>query len=113
MIGVSFSAGFLIGPMVGAYFASYARAVVATQHYYFTSPALFAIGVTVIELVLIVTMLPETLPKHMRVCADSPSIQNCRAEATSYGCTTKSDGLCESNSDLQLSTVVECVEHQQ
>jgi MFS family permease len=67
---VCFSVGFLIGPMVGAYFASYARTVVATQHYYFTSPALFAIGVTVIELVLIVTMLPETLPEHMRVCAD-------------------------------------------
>uniref|UniRef100_A0A914VHT4 Major facilitator superfamily (MFS) profile domain-containing protein n=1 Tax=Plectus sambesii TaxID=2011161 RepID=A0A914VHT4_9BILA len=63
LIGVAFSVAFLVGPMIGAWFAKRAR----TNELFLSTPALFAIVLTIIELVCIVLFLPETLPKEKRL----------------------------------------------
>ncbi|XP_075050389.1 major facilitator superfamily domain-containing protein 10 [Mixophyes fleayi] len=63
MIGVAFSLGFTIGPMVGAYFAMNT----ASGELFYVRPALLALILSVIDLVFILLLLPETLPKENRV----------------------------------------------
>ncbi|EGT59517.1 hypothetical protein CAEBREN_24231 [Caenorhabditis brenneri] len=55
LIGISYSLGFLIGPMIGAYFSTIASADAP-----FASPAAFSIALTLIEFVFLF-FLPETL----------------------------------------------------
>uniref|UniRef100_A0A4W3JI88 Major facilitator superfamily domain containing 10 n=1 Tax=Callorhinchus milii TaxID=7868 RepID=A0A4W3JI88_CALMI len=63
MIGVAFSLGFTIGPMMGAYFASNA----GKDEAFFLQPAQLALMFAVSDLLFIFFFLPETLPKHKRV----------------------------------------------
>ncbi|XP_077334006.1 major facilitator superfamily domain-containing protein 10 [Lithobates pipiens] len=63
MIGVAFSVGFTIGPMVGAYFAINA----ADGEVFYVRPALLALTFSVVDLLFIILFLPETLPKEKRV----------------------------------------------
>ncbi|XP_069600841.1 major facilitator superfamily domain-containing protein 10 [Ranitomeya imitator] len=63
MIGVAFSLGFTIGPMVGAYFAMN----LTSGELFYVRPALLALLFAVIDLVFIFLLLPETLPKENRV----------------------------------------------
>ncbi|CAJ0609119.1 unnamed protein product [Cylicocyclus nassatus] len=56
LIGISYSVGFLIGPMFGAYFST-----IAPKDAFHTTPAVFAIVLTSIHFVLIAFFLPETL----------------------------------------------------
>ncbi|VDD90854.1 unnamed protein product [Enterobius vermicularis] len=60
LIGVAFSVGFVVGPVFGAYFAQTAKTV-ADGELFFVTPARFAIMLTLIELLIILTLLPETL----------------------------------------------------
>jgi len=62
LIGVSFSMGFIFGPLIGAYFATQARAT----SYFYVTPAYFSIILTLIELVWILLFLPETLQVEKR-----------------------------------------------
>lgn len=59
MIGVAFSVGFTLGPLMGAYFAL--RPVDAEMFY--QGPALLAVLFSVADLLFIFLMLPETLHK--------------------------------------------------
>lgn len=67
MIGVAFSLGFTIGPLMGAYFAASSK---TTGNVFYETPALLALAFSVADIFFIWLMLPETLPK---VIKGSPS----------------------------------------
>ncbi|VDO65457.1 unnamed protein product [Haemonchus placei] len=56
LIGISYSVGFLIGPMFGAYFST-----IAPKDFPHSTPAIFSIVLTVVDFLLIAFLLPETL----------------------------------------------------
>ncbi|WKY15974.1 hypothetical protein Q1695_001000 [Nippostrongylus brasiliensis] len=56
LIGISYSVGFLIGPMFGAYFST-----MVPKDALQTTPALFSIILTCIHFALVAALLPETL----------------------------------------------------
>uniref|UniRef100_A0A671UGA7 Major facilitator superfamily domain-containing protein 10 n=1 Tax=Sparus aurata TaxID=8175 RepID=A0A671UGA7_SPAAU len=60
MIGIAFSLGFTVGPLMGAYFAVSSR---ATGNVFFQTPALLALAFSAADLLFIWLMLPETLTK--------------------------------------------------
>lgn len=55
-VGMSFSLAFMFGPIVGTLFASRAR----SSGYVGAAPAHFAMGLTLLELLLLLCLLPET-----------------------------------------------------
>ncbi|CAH2299687.1 major facilitator superfamily domain-containing 10 [Pelobates cultripes] len=71
MIGVAFSLGFTVGPMVGAYFAMNA----ATGELFYVRPAILALLLSVADLIFIFLLLPETLRKENRVSSVIEGIQ--------------------------------------
>uniref|UniRef100_A0A1I7XN27 MFS domain-containing protein n=1 Tax=Heterorhabditis bacteriophora TaxID=37862 RepID=A0A1I7XN27_HETBA len=56
LIGIAYSIGFLIGPMIGAYFST-----VAPHNALHSIPAIFCIILTIIQFAIILFILPETL----------------------------------------------------
>uniref|UniRef100_A0A3Q2QA03 Major facilitator superfamily domain containing 10 n=1 Tax=Fundulus heteroclitus TaxID=8078 RepID=A0A3Q2QA03_FUNHE len=67
MIGVAFSLGFTVGPLMGAYFAVSSK---TTGNVFYETPARLALAFSVADLFFIWLMLPETLPKGIKA---SPS----------------------------------------
>ncbi|XP_048384232.1 major facilitator superfamily domain-containing protein 10 [Stegostoma tigrinum] len=72
MIGVAFSLGFTIGPMIGAYFASSTE----KDGSFFVQTAQLALLFAVSDLVFIFLFLPETLPREKRVSSVFSTFQN-------------------------------------
>ncbi|XP_024119456.2 major facilitator superfamily domain-containing protein 10-like [Oryzias melastigma] len=64
MIGIAFSVGFTVGPLMGAYFAVTSR---TTGNVFFQTPALIALAFSVADLLVIWLMLPETLTENVKV----------------------------------------------
>ncbi|XP_055329466.1 major facilitator superfamily domain-containing protein 10-like [Paramacrobiotus metropolitanus] len=64
LVGVAFSVGFIVGPMIGALFSSYAQRNNLSLFYIYA--ALFALVLEVADLLVVWFALPETLPKHKR-----------------------------------------------
>lgn len=64
VIGISFAVGFIIGPMIGALFASQ---VVHSSKTFFFQPALFAVFMTVLDIIVLLFFFKESLPKEKRV----------------------------------------------
>uniref|UniRef100_A0A7N8YM38 Major facilitator superfamily domain containing 10 n=1 Tax=Mastacembelus armatus TaxID=205130 RepID=A0A7N8YM38_9TELE len=60
MIGIAFSLGFTVGPLMGAYFALSSR---TTGNVFYQTPALLALAFSAADLLFIWLMLPETLTK--------------------------------------------------
>ncbi|XP_029366663.1 major facilitator superfamily domain-containing protein 10 isoform X2 [Echeneis naucrates] len=60
MIGVAFSMGFTLGPLMGAYFAR------TTGNVFYQTPALLALAFSGADLLFIWLMLPETLTKDIK-----------------------------------------------
>lgn len=60
LVGIAFSLGFIIGPMIGATFSMLSD---KTSHTWFCYPAIFAVLLAVGDILFIVTCLRETLPK--------------------------------------------------
>lgn len=60
MIGIAFSLGFTVGPLMGAYFALSSR---TTGVVFYQTPALLAMAFSAADLLFIWLMLPETLTK--------------------------------------------------
>uniref|UniRef100_A0A8C5LNV7 Major facilitator superfamily domain-containing protein 10 n=1 Tax=Leptobrachium leishanense TaxID=445787 RepID=A0A8C5LNV7_9ANUR len=71
MIGVAFSLGFTVGPMVGAYFAMNT----AAGELFYVRPALLALLLSGADLIFIFLLLPETLPKENRVSSVTVGFQ--------------------------------------
>ena len=63
MIGIAFSLGFTLGPLMGAYFAVHAGQGELFHQY----PALLAMVFSLADLLFIWLLLPETLAKHLKV----------------------------------------------
>ncbi|XP_005998244.1 major facilitator superfamily domain-containing protein 10 isoform X1 [Latimeria chalumnae] len=70
MIGVAFSLGFTVGPMIGAYFA-----MTTTKGTFYLCPAILALMFALADLMFISLFLPETLPKEKRVTTVSSGFQ--------------------------------------
>ncbi|KAL6465480.1 hypothetical protein MHYP_G00256130 [Metynnis hypsauchen] len=71
MIGVAFSLGFTLGPIMGAYFV---LKLVDTELFY-QGPALLAVFFSIADLLFIFLMLPETLHKDNKGSLDSSGVQ--------------------------------------
>ncbi|XP_056372097.1 major facilitator superfamily domain-containing protein 10-like [Oenanthe melanoleuca] len=69
MIGVAFSLGFTLGPMMGAYLAMQTE----KGEVFYLRSALSALVFSVADLIFIFLLLPETLPKEKRVNGASVS----------------------------------------
>lgn len=65
VIGIAFSLGFLIGPMVGAAFSVWAKSHGGLDWYIY--PAGIALGLSIIDLLFIFFYFEETLPKEKRL----------------------------------------------
>lgn len=63
LVGVAFSLGFIIGPMVGAIFAVFAKNSTGP---WFVFPSLLALALAIGDLLVITFLLKETLPKVSR-----------------------------------------------
>ncbi|XP_068167218.1 major facilitator superfamily domain-containing protein 10 [Antennarius striatus] len=63
MIGVAFSLGFTVGPLMGAYLATSYK---STGNVFYQTPALLAFGFSTADLLFIWFMLPETLSKNAK-----------------------------------------------
>ncbi|XP_069798195.1 major facilitator superfamily domain-containing protein 10 isoform X2 [Narcine bancroftii] len=72
MIGIAFSLGFTIGPMIGAFLGS----STSRDETFYTRPALLAMLFVVSDLLFIIFFLPETLPREKRVPSASSTFQN-------------------------------------
>ncbi|XP_036069328.1 major facilitator superfamily domain-containing protein 10 isoform X2 [Oryzias melastigma] len=66
MIGIAFSVGFTVGPLMGAYFAVTSR---TTGNVFFQTPALIALAFSVADLLVIWLMLPETLTENVKAAS--------------------------------------------
>lgn len=64
MIGIAFSLGFTVGPLLGAYFAINSK---TTENIFCQTPALLALSFSVADLFFIWLMLPETLTADVKV----------------------------------------------
>lgn len=64
LVGIAYSFGFIIGPVIGAVFAK--RSSLESGNPYLL-PALFAITLTVADILFVYLCLKETLPKEKRV----------------------------------------------
>ncbi|MBN3281055.1 MFS10 protein, partial [Polyodon spathula] len=71
MIGVAFSLGFTVGPMIGAYFA----VNTAKGEIFYLSPALLGLMFSTVDLLFIFLMLPETLHKENRISSVNSGLQ--------------------------------------
>ncbi|KAM8885398.1 major facilitator superfamily domain-containing protein 10 isoform 2-T2 [Spinachia spinachia] len=63
MIGIAFSLGFTVGPLMGAYFALGSR---TTGKVFYQTPALLASAFSVADLLFVWVMMPETLTKDVK-----------------------------------------------
>ena len=69
MIGIAFSCGFLLGPVIGAGFSVWGKRVAESggdPYTVFRYPALFALGLALLDIALLVSVFPETLPVEKR-----------------------------------------------
>ncbi|CAH1103447.1 unnamed protein product [Psylliodes chrysocephalus] len=63
LVGIAFSLGFIIGPLIGAVFAVWAK---QRSDQWFIVPALFALLLSLIDLAFFVSFFKESLPKEKR-----------------------------------------------
>ena len=70
LVGIAYSFGFIIGPVIGAVFAK--RSSLESGNPYLL-PALFAITLTVADTLFVYICLNETLPKEKRVIIEIQS----------------------------------------
>uniref|UniRef100_A0A8C8JB18 Major facilitator superfamily (MFS) profile domain-containing protein n=1 Tax=Oncorhynchus tshawytscha TaxID=74940 RepID=A0A8C8JB18_ONCTS len=71
MVGIAFSLGFTVGPLMGAYFAINS----SKEEVFYHGPAVLALVFSAADLLFIIVMLPETLPKQNKVSSVTSGIQ--------------------------------------
>ena len=79
MIGIAFSIGFLVGPLVGAGFAVWAKGRKNSQDW-FVYPASVALTLSVLDLIYFALKFKETLPQEKRL----PSLDAAIKQAVTY-----------------------------
>ncbi|XP_038860849.1 major facilitator superfamily domain-containing protein 10 isoform X5 [Salvelinus namaycush] len=67
MVGIAFSLGFTVGPLMGAYFAINS----SKEEVFYHGPAVLALVFSAADLLFIIVMLPETLPKQNKTQVSS------------------------------------------
>lgn len=65
LVGIAFSLGFIVGPLIGAIFAVWAK---NRTDQWFVVPALFALILSVADLLFFITFFKETLPSVCTYC---------------------------------------------
>ena len=78
MIGIAFSLGFLIGPMVGAGFSVWAKKHAGLDWYIY--PAGIALALSLLDLLYIFIYFKETLPEEKRL----PDVTKAIKQSFSY-----------------------------
>lgn len=73
MVGIAFSVGFLLGPLIGAYFAMKAKE--RQDDLFFVSPALCALTLSVLDIIFVLYCLKETLPENKRASSMGSHLQ--------------------------------------
>ncbi|KAL5016481.1 hypothetical protein ScPMuIL_006070 [Solemya velum] len=63
IIGIAFSVGFVFGPLIGAIFSQWAR---AQEGSFYVVPALFALALSIADIIFIFFFFKETLPAEKR-----------------------------------------------
>ncbi|KAF5280802.1 hypothetical protein FQR65_LT14948 [Abscondita terminalis] len=76
LVGIAFSLGFIIGPLIGAIFAVWAKSKTGE---WFVIPAMFAFCLSFLDLVFFIYFFKETLPKEKRAKNVWKSLQNAKA----------------------------------
>ncbi|XP_064466307.1 major facilitator superfamily domain-containing protein 10-like isoform X2 [Ornithodoros turicata] len=76
LIGIAFSLGFIVGPMIGAQFA---MSLKATSEFYII-PALFALTLAIVDIIFLICTFQESLPPEKR----AHSIASSFSGAVSY-----------------------------
>jgi MFS family permease len=77
LVGIAFSVGFIVGPVIGAMFARWSH---GQSGDWFVVPALFALCLALTDVAFVLVCFKETLPK---VCLDM-TIINCNKKL--YNC---------------------------
>lgn len=78
LVGIAFSVGFVLGPIIGAFFAKWAATNV--DSHWFILPALFALVLSAADLIFVLIFFKETLPKEKRAKSVAVSL----SKALSY-----------------------------
>ncbi|XP_046387005.1 major facilitator superfamily domain-containing protein 10 [Ischnura elegans] len=78
LVGIAFSIGFILGPIIGAGFARWSHS--QTGGSWFMVPASFALFLACTDLLFVFAFFKETLPKEKR----APSVAKSLAEAVAY-----------------------------
>ncbi|EDW84552.1 uncharacterized protein Dwil_GK14183 [Drosophila willistoni] len=73
LVGIAFSLGFIVGPMIGAMFAIYSNKS-SSGGSWFVLPSLLALALALGDLLVLVFCLKETLPKEKRMKQISSSL---------------------------------------
>ncbi|XP_054628676.1 major facilitator superfamily domain-containing protein 10 isoform X3 [Dunckerocampus dactyliophorus] len=81
MIGVAFSVGFTVGPLMGAYFAV---ADNTTGHVFFQTPALLALAFSAADFIFIWLALPETLTQDAKPRLHPPRQRDCMTDKRAH-----------------------------
>uniref|UniRef100_A0A1Y1LCF1 Major facilitator superfamily (MFS) profile domain-containing protein n=1 Tax=Photinus pyralis TaxID=7054 RepID=A0A1Y1LCF1_PHOPY len=76
LVGIAFSLGFIIGPLIGAIFA---MSTSKTNGEWFVAPAMFAFFLSFLDLIFFVIFFQESLPKEKRAKDVWRSLQNAKA----------------------------------
>lgn len=63
LVGIAFSLGFIVGPMIGAAFAHFSD---KSARIWFWFPAIFAMTLVITDVLFVLVFLKETLPKEKR-----------------------------------------------
>lgn len=77
LVGIAFSIGFIVGPVIGALFAKWAQAQTGA---WFVWPATFALSLAIADILFVTACFKETLPKEKR----AKSVANSLSQAASY-----------------------------
>ncbi|XP_030755884.1 major facilitator superfamily domain-containing protein 10 isoform X2 [Sitophilus oryzae] len=75
LVGIAFSLGFIIGPMIGALFAVWAKQKTGQ---WFIAPALFALCLSIADLLFFLIFFRESLPKEKRTKQFLASFRNAK-----------------------------------
>ncbi|GLV43050.1 tetracycline resistance [Carabus blaptoides fortunei] len=76
LVGIAFSLGFIIGPMIGAIFALWAK---NRTDAWFTFPALFALLLAVLDLIFVAFYFEESLPAEKRAKSIKTGIERAKS----------------------------------